>query len=257
LEIRLYSADSERHQGAGTALEHIRMLADTVHNLPAILDDGERRDAWPGPGFHTFYWMWSTASPAQKRRLILQFSEMGYDYSYLDQIGPWPVYSAPATGLSLRRGGWRIPRDISSVKAIDTATAASLKTEAYEHGLSGGKCADWLIAHLDPLGTHVLVPKRSDDVFFGPKQDGVWEYRALLCMLDGAVVVGNLRATRDSTSAVPAGLSQRQQMRLAALPTGHDRDVYLWSRDHKSAEPDRPLCATLPQPPPTRNTQSD
>ena len=248
VEIRTYAFNGELYQGPGTVQEYIRMLADTVHNLPGgVLGGGERRTAWPGEGYHTFYWMWATASPANKRWLVSQFSAMGYDYRYLEQAGPWPVYSDPATRLSLRRGGLRLPRDVASVKAVDTQTFARLETQAYERGLTGGKRTDWLITHLDPYGTHILLPKRPGDVFFGPKVDGVWEYRCLLRMLDGAVVVGSLRVERASVDAIPAGLTRREQVRLAALPRRHDRDVGLWGRDHKAAEPDCVSCATAEQ----------
>jgi hypothetical protein len=249
LEIRMYAASSELYQGPGTVLEYIHMLADTVENLPGgILAGGERRNAWPGEGYHTFYWMWTTASPAKKRWLMSQFSAMGYDYTYLERAGPWPVYSQPATRLSLGRGGLQMPRDVASVKAVDTQAFARLQTEGYERGLTGGKRIDWLVAHLDPQGTHIVLPKRPDDVFFGAKVAGVWEYRCLLRMLDGAIVVGSLRAECASVHAVPAGLTRREQARLAALPRGRDRDVYLWSRDHKAAEPDCLLCAPTEQP---------
>lgn len=249
LEIRLYAARSELYQGPGPVLEYIRMLADAVHNLPGgVLGGGERGNAWPGEGYHTFYWMWATASPAQKRWLVSQFQEMGYDHTYLDQVGAWPVYTQPATRLSLRRGGMQMPHDVASVKAVDTQTFARLATEAYERGLTGGKRADWLIAHLDPQGTHLVLPKRTDDVFFGAKVDGVWEYRCLLRMFDGAIVVGGLRTERASVDAVPAGLTRREQVRVAALPRGHDRGVYLWGRDHNATEPDCARCASTEQP---------
>src|SRR5262249_11960048 len=123
-----------------------------------------------------------------------------------------------------------------------------LEIGGYERGLTGGKRPDWVIAHLDPQGTHIVLPKRPDDVFFGPKVDGVWEYRCLLRMLDGAIVVGSLRAERGSIDALPAGLTRGEQVRLAALPRGHDRDVYLWGRDHKADEPDCIPCATAERP---------
>jgi hypothetical protein len=248
VEIRTYAFNGKLYQGPGTVQEYIRMLADTVHNLPGgVLGGGERRKVWPGEGYHTFYWMWTTASPAQKRWLVSQFSAMGYDYTYLEQAGPWPVYSDPATRLSLHRGGLRLPRDVASVKAVDTQTFARLAAQAYERGLTGGKRTDWLITHLDPRGTHILLPKRPGDAFFGPKVDGVWEHRCLLRMLDGAIVVGSLRVERASVDAIPAGLTRREQVRFAALPRRHDRDVGLWGRDHKAAEPDCVSCATAEQ----------
>src|SRR5436190_10097059 len=162
LEIRTYAASPDLYRGPGTAAEYIHDLADVVHNLPGgILGGGERRRAWDGPGFHTFLWMWQTASEAQRRWLIAQFTAIGYDYRYLES-GPGlslPA-TAPATRLSVRRGDWRVPHNVGQVKAVDTATYAALMTEAHDRGLSGGKRGDWLIAHLDPQGTHILMPRR-------------------------------------------------------------------------------------------------
>lgn len=249
LEIRMYAAKPQYYAGSGTAaLQYIHMLADTVENLPGgLLAGGERRDAWPGKGYHTFYEMWATAPPERKCWLAAQFSAMGYDHAYLDQAPRWPVYKPPAVRLSWRRGGIRIPREVTSVKAVNTQTFARLEGEAYERGLAGSKRPDWLIAHLALDATHILLPKRPDEVFFGPKVDGVWEYRCLLRMCDGAIVVASLRAERRSIDAVPAGLTRREQFRIAALPRGRDRDVYLWSRDHRAAESDCDACAaTIP-----------
>jgi hypothetical protein len=128
------------------------------------------------------------------------------------------------------------------VKAVDTATYAALMIEAHDRGLSGGKRGDWLIAHLDPRGTHILMPRRPGDVFFGPKQEGVWEYRSLLRMNNGETVVGDLRIHTERYDGLPPGLTRREQVRLAALPTGRDRDVYLWRRDHLEHAPDCPAC---------------
>jgi hypothetical protein len=159
-----------------------------------------------------------------------------------------PSLPLPATALairlSMRRGGWRVPRDVALVKAVDTAAYVGLMIEAHDRGLSG-KRGDWLIAHLDPHGTHILIPRRPGDVFFGPRQDGVWEYRSLLRMNNGETVVGNLRTHTERYDAVPSGLTRPEQMRLAALPIGRDRDVYLWRRDHLEGARDCPACEAV------------
>lgn len=241
VQIRTCAFSREVCPDRDAALEHIRMLADTIHNLPGVFDRGTEPHGWPGPGHYAFYYLWTTASPIQKEWLASTFSENGYDYSYLDRMDRWPAYTEPATHLSVRRGSWRVPWEPSSVKVIDTATYAALLTEEFEGGLSP-KRPDLLIAHLDPDATHVLMPRRPDDNFFGPKQDGVWEYRALIRMYDGELIVDGLRARTERIRAVPAGVSQREQVRLASLPVGRDRDTYLWLRDHRVSRPDCPLC---------------
>ena len=69
--------------------------------------------------------------------------------------------------------------------------------------------------------------------------------------VNGGIVVGSLRAECASIDALPAGLARSAQIRLAALPRGHDRDVYPWDavgRGHKAAEPDCAPFATTAQP---------
>lgn len=231
----------------------MHMLADVVHNLPGILGTGRISarsgpDGWPGPGTFTFYWLWTTASPAQKNWLIEQLQNLEYDYTYLDRYGEWPVYTEPPTSLSLRPGGWRRPYDATSVRIVPTETLANLLTEEFARGLTS-KRSDRLIAHLKPGATHTVIPNQPDDIFFGPRRQGIWEYRVLQQMEDGALIDGHLRAFRTTIAELPPSAAKLKRLYLAALPLGHARDTGLWFRDHQSADPNCPRCAAHPQRP--------
>ncbi|GAB3931825.1 hypothetical protein GCM10029976_036800 [Kribbella albertanoniae] len=228
-------------------VERIRRLADVVHNLPGLLGGGRigarsGPPGWPGPGTFTFYWLWTTASPAQKAWLIEQFKDLGFDYTYLKTYGEWPVRAEPPTSLSLRRGGWRRPYDASSVRVVSTATLARLMTEAFDRDLTS-KSYESSIAHLKPDATHVLLPRHPGDNFFSARRDGVWEYRVLQRMSDDALIDCHLIAFRSSIAALPVDISRIEQLRLAALPESNARDTGLWFRDHRVAQPDCPECS--------------
>jgi hypothetical protein len=83
LEIRMVAANPDLYPGPGTAVEYLHDIADVVHKLPGgILGGGERRRVWAQPGYRTFVWMWQTASEAQRRWLVAEFTAIGYDYRY-------------------------------------------------------------------------------------------------------------------------------------------------------------------------------
>ncbi|MFC9690707.1 hypothetical protein ACFTSF_19310 [Kribbella sp. NPDC056951] len=244
IEIRAEAAAGLRSEEPDA--ERIHLLADVVHNLPSLLGGGRigarsGPPGWPGPGTFDFYYLWTTASTAQKAWLIEQFEDLGYDYAYLDTYGEWPVRTEPSTSLSLRRGGWRRPYGISSVRIVSTATLARLMTEAFDRGLTS-KSYKSSIAHLKADATHVLLPRHPDENFFSARRDGVWEYRVLQRMSDDALIDCHLIALRSSIAALPVDISRIEQLRLAALPESHARDTYLWFRDHKVVQPDCPEC---------------
>jgi hypothetical protein len=90
-------------------------------------------------------------------------------------------------------------------------------------------------------------------LFLPPGPDDLRQYRGLLRMRDGAIVVGHLRMRESSFGALPANLSRIDRYRLAATPPRRrERDVYLWGRNHDTTEPSCAECATAtPAPPPT------
>ena len=109
LEIRFYAQQGPEH------LTRIRELADVVHNLPGgILGGGERgREPY---GYHTFRWMWETASAEQRGWLVAQFEPLDYDYSYLERA------PSPAPRKPVRRS--------PSTKTVNAATLLTLDPAA-------------------------------------------------------------------------------------------------------------------------------
>ena len=207
LEIRYYAA-----QGDPEHLTRIRQLADVVHNLPGgILGGGERR---PEPyGYHTFRWMWETASPRQREWLEVQFDAIGYDYSYLDEP------PSPPARKEIRRS--------ASAKEITTATLVSLDTNS--------AWAAHEIRHADPDAMHVLMPRERDEPRFRPAEPGVSEYNCLLRMMDGETILVHLRFPTALFDALPG----RPRARRWTTPA---RDGYLWRRGH--APDGCPICAS-------------
>jgi hypothetical protein len=86
----------------------------------------------------------------------------------------------------------RMPRDVASVRAVARKRSPGWRPRVRARA-ERWQAHRLAIAHLDPQGARIVLPKRPGDVFFGPKVGGVWEYRCLLRMLDGAIEVGSLR----------------------------------------------------------------
>jgi hypothetical protein len=108
----------------------------------------------------------------------------------------------------------------------------------------GRKSPAYVLAHLDPAGCHVVRPSRPGEPLFLPPGPGdLRQYRSRLLMIDGSVVVGHLRLRASSFAALPPGLRLAERIRLAARVSRPDeRDVYVWARDHRVADPQCQLC---------------
>jgi hypothetical protein len=107
-----------------------------------------------------------------------------------------------------------------------------------------------LLAHLDPQARHIARPSHRGEPLFVPQGlADIRQYRCLLRMIDGATVVGRLRLRESRLTARPRNLSLVQRLKLAAAPRAHhERDTYLWSRDHRVSAPYCPTCASAPSP---------
>lgn len=205
LEIRTYAA-----RGEPDDLTRIQRLADLVHNLPGgILGGGERRTE--PHGYHTFRYMWETASPQHRDWLIDQCDAIGHDYSYLDRP------PSPPLREQVRRS--------ASAKEITRTTLASLDESA----------AALELRHADPDALHVLMPRESHEPRFYPAEPGISEYNCLLHMLDGETILVHLRFPTAVFDALPA----RPRTRRWTTPA---RDGYLWRRAHTANG--CPICET-------------
>ncbi|MET8835137.1 hypothetical protein ABZV78_14645 [Micromonospora sp. NPDC004540] len=242
LEIRMlaFRPDLSRHPDGHLA--EIHLIADVCHNLPRAAA------VRAANGFDPFVYMWQTATADQQRWLSGHLKSLGVDHRYLVQNPSWPPpVTTPAQRPRLARRGWRIPRNPGGFVAVDTAKLGELVREAHALEPSGRKSPEWTIAHLRPEGQHILRPSRLGEPLFLPDGPGdLRQYRGLIQMRDGATVVDHLRIRESSFASLPAKLSPIDRWLLAAAPYGsRERDVYLWGRDHRSAEPDCSQCLAL------------
>lgn len=236
LEIRMFAA---RPDDTDDPFGRIHMIADVCHNLPGAVS------ARSDDGFDPFVYIWQTAKDRQRRWLTAQFNALGVDYRYLIEAPRWPPpATAPDMRPRMRRHGWRLPRDPGAFVSLDTTTLQTLVHAAEAFERPGATRPDWLLAHLDPHGPHILWPSRTGEPLFqqqGP--DDLRQYRGLLRMADGALVVGHLRLRESTIATRPANLSIPRRWLLAATPSrARERDVYLWGRDHHATAPNCPQC---------------
>lgn len=247
VEIRYLARHPESTEGIDAALARIAMIADPCHNLPGAGEVLPRSIYDLDP----FVYLWQSSTDAQRERLIRQVESLGSDYRYLVEAAPWPPPArAPAAGPRLRRGGWRLPRSLNEFVALDTATLRTLILEAAALEPPGRKRPHHLLAHLDPTGHHLMRAGLPGEVsFLPPGPQDLRQYRGLVAMRDGTVVAAHPRLRASSFAALPPNLNSAQRLRLSAsVPQSHERDVYLWTRDHRAAEPQCPLCSVSPRP---------
>jgi hypothetical protein len=202
LWIRFYARQGPEH------LSQIEQLADLVENLPG-LGSGSGRDREPY-GYHTFRWVWQTASNEKRAWLITQFEDIGYDYSYLDKP-PSPPPRKPT-------------HRSTAAKTVNAAALLNLDPDAALE-----------IRHADPGAVHLLIPRGPDQVQFHPVEPGMSEFHCLLRMIDGETIEVHLRFATALFDAVP---TRAQRMRW----TTPDRDGYLWRRGHTADS--CPICTS-------------
>lgn len=223
-------------------LAEIGLIADVCHNMPGA-------ESVPvADGYDHFVYIWQTASPDQRRWLRTHLDDLGVDYRYLEESPPWPPPATPpAQRPNWGRRGWRFPLDFDSIVAVHTTTLCDLVRQAAALEPPGRKSPEWTLAHLHPHGQHVVRPKRrGEPEFLPPGPDDLRQYRGFVRMRDGATVVGHLRLRASAVAALPASLGLIRRLQLAATPRRRgERDTYLWSRDHRRAEPNCPECERL------------
>lgn len=246
LEIRdlAWRCRSGQERPDAEVFDRIHFLANAAHNLPGIAREG-------GRDRQAMYWVWSTAGP-DGRTWMLDAIDYA-DSSWTPPAPPQPPSRDPATLSAWRktiaRTGWwpvrsaigrsPLPASARVLKAVNTQEAVALHEEAHERRFGLGVDATWLRAHVDPRGTHYLVPDPAS--YFWPDSDRPWwQCRVLLRMLDGRQVKTSVAVHPDSFRALPDTLPGYQQRCLVYLMRATRYDIGLWGQDHKAqCDPDR------------------
>ena len=219
------------------------MIADACHNLPGAGRAPRRGD--PDP----FIGPWKAVTTGKHDWLASVLKSANLDTAWLDAAPSWPPAVKPADRPRLALGGFRFPRGLREYVALDTSALRALLADAKERGRPATGEPDDLLRHTAADGTHLLRAIRPGEMLFGPDREGLAEYRCLMEMDDGAVVVSRLRLRPTSFAAQPRRLSLARNLWLAAsVKQRHERDTYLWWRDHLAANPACPLCTSRPTP---------
>lgn len=241
IEIRYLARGPKGKEDPAAALERIGWLADACHNLPGVAGSRPPRwgetDAFIGP--------WKSSNPDQHAWMASVLKSAGLDTAWLAAAPPWPPLVPPAERPRLARRGVRFPRELREYAELDTEALRALLVDAREHGSRPKLAPGSELTHVAPDGRHLLRAVRRGEMLFGPAREGLAEYRCLLRMDDGAVVVARFRLRPAAFAAVPRGLSLIRRLWLtASVPQRHERDTYLWNRDHQADSPDCPICAS-------------
>jgi hypothetical protein len=241
VEIRFLAGNPDSAEHPGGALSQIHMIADACHNLAGA---GKVRPTSPYD-YDPFVYLWHTSTVEQRLWLTRQLEDLGADYRWLTDTGPWPPPAqVPARRPQLRRRGIRFPRSPREYVALDTATLRELVMEASALEPPGRPSRGLVLAHLDPAGRHLVRASRPGEPLFLPAGPAdLRQYRGLLQMGDGSVVVGHMRLRSSSFAALPPNMSTAERLLLAAtVSQPHERDFYLWMRAHNAADPHCRLC---------------
>lgn len=239
LEIRALAYTAKDKEDPAEALERIRLLADACHNLPGVIG---RRPPAPGE-IDPFIGPWR--HPHEHGWMARTLKSTGLGTAWLDAAPRTPPVRAPVERPRLTPGGWRLPRSLGEYTSVDTATLRSLVSEAMEIGSPPKARLVYLrslLTHAAPQGRHLLRAIRLGE---RPAlaSNGLTEFRCLMQMNDQTVIACRLRLRSEALTAIPRRLSPVRQLWLtASTPRRHERDYYLWTRQHRTALPDCSLC---------------
>ncbi|MEU6073910.1 hypothetical protein [Micromonospora sp. NPDC047074] len=240
IEIRALASRPDFSKHPDGHLTEIRLIADVCHNLPGA--DKPR----PAGEYDGLVWTWQTANDFQRAWLRTHFAHAGIDTSFLEQAPRLPrPATAPDTRPTWKR--WQWPRGPRTFIAVDSNTLADLERQARAvdrqdptHGPVRAAFLEWFLDHLHPDGRHILRPSRQGETFFRPDgPDDLRQYRALVTMRDGALIVDHPRLRASDVAALPANLHLLRRLQLAAVPPRRqERDVGLWARHHRATHPE-------------------
>jgi hypothetical protein len=240
IEIRALASRPESSKHPDGHLAEIRLIADVCHNVPGA-DQSK-----PAGEYDGLVWTWQTANEFQRTWVRKQFTRAGIDTTFLEQAAQLPPpATAPDSRPTWRR--WQWPRDPNAFIAVDSVAFASLVHRAQvrdHHNSVYGRVRtafiEWFLDHLHPSGQHILRPRRQAETLFRPDgPDDLRQYRALVTMRDGALIVDHPRLPASDVAELPTNLHMLRRLQLAAVPPcGHERDAALWARHHRATHPD-------------------
>ncbi|SDZ67477.1 hypothetical protein SAMN05421684_8455 [Asanoa ishikariensis] len=217
IEIRLLANRPEHATHPDGHLAQIAAIADVCHHLP-----GAGRTSGGG-----LVWTWQTADEFQRAWLRSRLAETNVDIAFLEAAPAWPP---PGTAPDLRPSWnrWRWPRDPGAFVSVDSDTLARLVRQGEPDGPHA------LLDHLHPGARHIIRARRPGETLFRPDGPGdVRQYRAVVTMRDGALIVASPRLRAGDIAALPANLGLFRRLVLAAVPKRRrERDLYVWGRDH-------------------------
>jgi hypothetical protein len=239
VEIRYSAFRAKSEEDPAARIEWVRVVADACHNLPGVIGKPPPRPGDVDP----FIGPWKSSNPALHAWMAGVLKEAGLETAWLDAAPLLLPALTPAERPRLGRGGIRFPRSLREYAAVNTDTLRALLNDAKELGWPKGT-PESILAHVAPGGRHLLRAIRPGEMLFGPEREGLAEYRCLQQMVDGAVVVTRFWLRPTAVDAIPRGLSPVRQLWLAAsVQQRHERDDYLWRRDHRATSPDCRLCS--------------
>jgi hypothetical protein len=245
VEIRTLAYTPEAATHPDGNLVEIGLIADACHNLPGA------HEPRPMGEYDGLVWTWQTANAFQKAWLRARLNRLGVDLSFLE-LAPALPQPATAPDTSPHWRAWQWPRHPRAFVAADTTALSELirraraaQTPDPRFGPAREAFIRSTLRHLHPDGRHILRRSRPDENLFVPDgPDDLRQYRAVLTMYDGGVVVDHPRLRTSDVDQVPARLSPIHRLQLAAVPyRRNERDVGLWMRAHREADPNCALCA--------------
>ncbi|MGC5661732.1 hypothetical protein ACN261_15215 [Micromonospora sp. WMMD723] len=246
IEIRALASNPDRSRHPDGHLAEIRLIADVCHNLPWA-DQPQ-----PVGEYDALVYTWQTANDFQRSWLRKHFARADIDTTFLEQA---PRLPRPATAPDTRPTWkqWQLPRDLTFF-AVDSSTLADLVRRAraidyYDptHGPARTDFIEWFLAHIHPDGRHILRPSRHDETLFQPNgPNDLRQYRALVTMSDGTLIVHHPRLHATDVAALPTNLHLLRRLQLAAVPPRRQEiDAGFWARQHRATHPTCRDCAVL------------
>ncbi|WP_211192926.1 hypothetical protein [Actinoplanes sp. TBRC 11911] len=240
IEIRALASKPDRARHPDGHLAEIRLIADVCHNLPGA-DQPQPIGEYDG-----LVYTWQTANDFQQSWLRKHFAQAGIDTTFLEQA---PRLPRPATSPDTRPTWtqWQVPRDPATFFAVDSSTLADVVRRARavdRHDPTYGPVRtafiEWFLDHLAPDGRHILRPSRPDETQFQPDgPNDLRQYRALVTMSDGTLIVDHPRLRSSDVAALPTNLHPLRRLQLAAVPPRRrELDASLWARQHRTTHPD-------------------